>query len=95
MQCRNGVRMTQVASTGIGRVVFALSEAGMRDLLAANPTNDVLALSCREVFAVASALSRWLARAWRMKPAPFTPVFGCKRWWCSEIGRGNRQSCVE
>jgi tRNA(Arg) A34 adenosine deaminase TadA len=36
---------------GIGRVVFALSGASMRDLAAPNPSNDVLDLPCREVFA--------------------------------------------
>jgi tRNA(Arg) A34 adenosine deaminase TadA len=36
---------------GIGRVVFAVSEAALRELTGANPENPTLSLSCREVFA--------------------------------------------
>lgn len=36
---------------GIGRVVFALSETGLREITGANPANPTLALPCREVFA--------------------------------------------
>ena len=36
---------------GIGRVVFALSEAGLLELTGANPANPTLTLPCREVFA--------------------------------------------
>jgi tRNA(Arg) A34 adenosine deaminase TadA len=36
---------------GIGRVVFALSEANLLELTGANPENPTLSLPCREVFA--------------------------------------------
>ncbi|WP_244932355.1 nucleoside deaminase [Nocardioides sp. W7] len=39
---------------GIGRVVFAMSEADLRDLTGAHPENPTLALPCREVFAAGS-----------------------------------------
>jgi tRNA(Arg) A34 adenosine deaminase TadA len=35
---------------GIGRVVFALSEASLRELTGVNAANPTLALPCREVF---------------------------------------------
>lgn len=37
--------------TGVGRVVYALSEARLLDLTGADPENPTLALPCREVFA--------------------------------------------
>ncbi|AZG47885.1 Guanine deaminase [Gordonia insulae] len=37
--------------TGIGRVVYALSEARLLDLTGDNPENPTFALPCREVFA--------------------------------------------
>ncbi|GAA3393391.1 nucleoside deaminase [Cryptosporangium minutisporangium] len=37
--------------SGIGRVVFAMSEAELRSMTEANPENPTLALPCREVFA--------------------------------------------
>ena len=37
--------------SGIGRVVFALSEAGLYELAGAHPENETMHLPCREVFA--------------------------------------------
>jgi tRNA(Arg) A34 adenosine deaminase TadA len=37
--------------SGIGRVVFALSEAGLYSLTGAHPENETMHLPCREVFA--------------------------------------------
>lgn len=37
--------------SGIGRVVFALSEAGLYTLTGAHPENETMHLPCREVFA--------------------------------------------
>lgn len=37
--------------SGISRVVYALSEAGLRELTGSDPENPTLALPCREVFA--------------------------------------------
>jgi tRNA(Arg) A34 adenosine deaminase TadA len=37
--------------SGVGRVVYALSEEGLLALTQGNPQNDFLYLHCREVFA--------------------------------------------
>lgn len=64
--------------SGIGRVVFGLSEAGLYALTSdgEHPDNETMALPCREVFARCVRPVEVIGPFWKMKHAPCTKGFG-------------------
>ena len=64
---------------GIGRLVYGLSEHGLRELTGNHPENPTLNLPCRECSPAASARPKWSARCSRTRPRRCMPGCGTSR----------------